>query len=148
MYIRIKKYKSRYNTRGIFKALKENLKMSGRNYQNSGLSLLGRHRGWSVPLDTIMTDILMEICEIFQIFSESIIDFKIEQCNIENKVFTKIIRIFWNLQKCLIGDTEIYGDDSDLSLKLPKYPLLNPAIASAKPSNTPIKIIEKPIVFK
>lgn len=102
------------------KALKENLKMSGRNYQNSGLSLLGRHRGWSVPLDTIMTDILMEICEIFQIFSESIIDFQIEQCNIENKVFTKIIRIFGNLQKCLIDDTEIYGDDSDLSLKLPK----------------------------
>ncbi|CAO1328828.1 unnamed protein product [Diamesa serratosioi] len=102
------------------KALKENLLMSDRNYQNTGISVLGRFRGWSIPFDAIMTNILMDICEIFTFFSRSIIDFKIQQSNIENKVFVKIISIFMNLQKCNIEDTEIYGDDDDFSLKLPK----------------------------
>lgn len=30
----------------------------------------------------------------------------------------------------------------------PKYPLLNPDTASANPSSIPMKITEKPIVFK
>ena len=36
----------------------------------------------------------------------------------------------------------------ETSESLPKYPLLNPAVASATPSNMPINTIEKPIDFK
>jgi len=32
----------------------------------------------------------------------------------------------------------------DLSERLPKYPLLNPAVASATPSSNPMRKIEKP----
>ncbi|CAO1328849.1 unnamed protein product [Diamesa serratosioi] len=103
----------------LIKALKENLLMSDRIYQNSGISLVDKIKGWSIPFDAIMTNILIEVCEIFTFFSRSIIDFKIQNSTIENKVFVKIISIFMNLQKCNIEITEIYGDYDDFSLKLP-----------------------------